>query len=171
VAVSGSLGLAAEGLALLFERAVDAEGVPDATRAHALRAEFPAAVAAQLTPRPPLADGVAAALAGATAMLDVSDGLVIDARRIADASGVAIDLDASAIGSPGISTQSALSGGEDHALLATFPAALMQPGASLPGGFRRIGTVRAGTGLTVDGREYRERGGWDPYDGWNGAAG
>ena len=119
-----TLGLAAEGLALLFERAIDDEGVPDAERAHALRAEFPAAIAAQLTPRPPLADGIAAALAGATAMLDLSDGLAIDARRIADASGVAIDLVASAIGSP-----AALAGGEDHALLATFPA-----GAALPGG-------------------------------------
>ncbi len=178
VAVSGSLGLAAEGLALLFERAVDSEGVPDALRAHELRAEFPAAIEAQLTPRPPLADGVAAAIAGATAMLDVSDGLAIDARRIADASGVAIDLDSSAIGSVAIGTGDigtgdigigigvALAGGEDHALLATFPAH-----HALPDGFRPIGTVGAGAGLTVDGREYAARGGWDPYDGWNGAAG
>jgi thiamine-monophosphate kinase len=161
VAVSGSLGLAAEGLALLFERAIDADGVPDAERAVALREEFPAALAAQLTPRPPLADGIAAAVAGATAMLDLSDGLAIDSRRIADASGVAIDLTSSAVGSP-----AALAGGEDHALLATFP-----PGVALPGGFRRIGEVRAGAGLHVDGREYGERGGWDPYDDWNGQAG
>jgi thiamine-monophosphate kinase len=161
VAVSGSLGLAAEGLALLFERAVDSEAAPDAERAHELRREFPAALAAQLTPRPPLADGVAAALAGATAMLDVSDGLAIDARRVADASGVALDLDSAAIGSP-----SALAGGEDHALLATFP-----PNTALPAGFRRIGAVRAGAGLLIDGREYGERGGWDPYEDWNGGVG
>jgi thiamine-monophosphate kinase len=161
VAVSGNLGLAAEGLALLFEQGIDDEGVPDAERAHALRSEHAAAIAAQLTPRPPLADGIAAALAGATSMLDLSDGLAIDARRIADASGVAIDLIASAIGSP-----AALAGGEDHALLATFP-----PGTALPGGFRRIGEVRAGSGLTVDGRAYGERGGWDPYEDWNGRAG
>jgi thiamine-monophosphate kinase len=167
VAVSGSLGLAAEGLALLFERAIDSEGVPDAARAHELRTEFAPALDAQLTPRPPLEDGIAAALAGATAMLDVSDGLAIDARRIADASGVAIDLDSAAIGSPA-QIPVVLAGGEDHALLATFPAA---QGASLPGGFRRIGTVREGSGLTVDGREYDARGGWDPYDGWDGAAG
>ncbi len=176
VAVSGSLGLAAEGLALLFERAIDADGMPDAVRARALRSEFAAALDAQLTPRPPLADGIAAALAGATAMLDISDGLAIDARRIADASGVAIDLDSSAIGSP-----AALAGGEDHALLATFPAAvstvasvpsaLAEPGSSLPGGFRRIGTVRDGSGLSIDGRGYGERGGWDPYEDWNGGAG
>jgi thiamine-monophosphate kinase len=161
VAVSGPLELAAEGLALLFERAVDAEGLPDATRAHALRVEFPDAITAQLAPRPPLADGIAASLAGATSMLDISDGLAIDARRIAAASDVAIDLDSAAVGSP-----IALVGGEAHALLATFPAT-----ASLPGGFRPVGTVRAGSGLSVDGREYAERGGWDPYDDWNGAAG
>jgi thiamine-monophosphate kinase len=166
VAVSGSLGLAAEGLALLFERAVDEDGIPDATRAHGLRTEFAAAIEAQLTPRPPLGDGIAASLAGATAMLDVSDGLAIDARRVADASGVAIDLDSAAIGSPA-SLRVALAGGEDHALLATFPASL----AALPGGFRRIGTVSAGAGLTVDGREYDGRGGWDPYEGWNGGVG
>ncbi len=166
VAVSGPLELAAEGLALLFERAVDADGVPDAERAQALRAEFPDALDAQLTPRPPLADGVAAALAGATAMLDVSDGLAIDARRIADASGVALDLDSAAIGSA-----VALTGGEAHALLATFPPDLEGSGGSLPGGFRRIGAVRAGAGLLIDGRVYGERGGWDPYEDWNGGAG
>jgi len=161
VAVSGTLGLAAEGLALLFERAIDSDGRPDAERAAALRAEFRAALDAQLTPRPPLADGIAAATSGATAMLDLSDGLAIDARRIADASGVAVDLDGSAVGSP-----VALTGGEDHALLATFPAEV-----ALPGGFRRIGVVRAGEGLFVDGREYGERGGWDPYADWNGGQG
>jgi thiamine-monophosphate kinase len=161
VAVSGTLGLAAEGLALLFERAIDEDGVPDTDRAVALRAEFAATLDAQLTPRPPLSDGVAAALAGATAMLDLSDGLAIDARRVADASGVAIELTASAVGSA-----AALAGGEDHALLATFP-----PGVVLPGGFRRIGVVKAGSGIFVDGREYGERGGWDPYDDWNGGAG
>lgn len=161
VAVSGALGLAAEGLALLFEQGVDGDGVPDAGRALVLRNVNRASIEAQLTPRPPLADGIAAALAGATAMLDLSDGLAIDARRLADASGVALDLVASAIGSP-----VALTGGEDHALLATFPT-----GVALPGGFRRIGEVRAGSGLLVDGREYTQRGGWDPYDDWNGAVG
>jgi thiamine-monophosphate kinase len=166
VGAGGALGLAAEGLALLFEQGVDDEGVPDAGRALALRNVSSASIEAQpieaqLTPRPPLADGIAAARAGATAMLDLSDGLAIDARRIADASGVALDLDSTAVGSP-----LALAGGEDHALLATFPA-----GTALPGGFRRIGAVREGSGLLVDGRAYGERGGWDPYADWDGAAG
>jgi thiamine-monophosphate kinase len=51
-------------------------------------------------------------------------------------------------------------------LLATFP-----PGRPLPGGFREIGSVLAGSGVTVDGRELDERGGWDPYEDWNGARG
>jgi thiamine-monophosphate kinase len=153
VAVSGALDLAARGLELLFERAVDDTGDPDAARARAVRAEFPAEVEAQLAPAPPLLDGPAAALAGATAMLDVSDGLAIDGRRIATASGVRLDIDSAALESP-----ASLTGGEAHALLATFP-----PEAVLPGGFRVIGRVIAGEGLSVDGTPYDARGGWDPY--------
>lgn len=161
VAVSGPLDLAARGLELLFRDAVDADGAPDAARATVVRRDHPEAVEAQLRPSPPIADGVVAALAGATAMLDVSDGLAIDARRIAVASAVRIDLDAGAVGS-----RTALTGGEAHALLATFP-----PHAALPGGFRRIGRVVEGSGLAVDGRAFDERGGWDPYADWSGAAG
>jgi thiamine-monophosphate kinase len=168
VAVSGDLHLAALGLALLFERAVHVDGAPDAARAAALRAQFSAEIEAQLAPSPPLADGPAAALAGATSMLDVSDGLAIDGRRIATASGVRLDLDSEALGvpeNPGAgdsaldrSVDAAFDSGEAHALLATFPA-----DATLPGGFRAIGRVVAGDGLSVDGAPYTDRGGWDPY--------
>lgn len=160
VAVSGVLGRAAAGLALLFDRGV-VEGEPDASAAAALRAAEPELVAAQLAPTPPIGDGVLAALGGATAMLDLSDGLALDARRVARASGVALSLDAAAVGS-----RAALDGGEDHSLLATFP-----PDSTLPGGFRAIGAVVAGEGLLVDGQPYDERGGWDPYEQWNGARG
>lgn len=161
VAVSGALGLAGEGLRLLFEQGVDHGGEPDAARAGSVRVQHPETVGAQLRPMPPLDDGPLAAVAGATAMLDVSDGLVIDARRIAAASGVALDLVSDAVGSP-----MALTGGEDHALLATFPT-----GIELPGGFRAIGAVVAGDGLLVDGRPFDERGGWDPYADWDGGRG
>ncbi len=114
VAASGSLGLAAEGLALLFGLSDGDPVPPGELRNHP-------AVQAQLRPHPPVADGVLAALAGATAMLDVSDGLLLDASRLAAASGVGIDLDEP-------EHPLALAGGEDHALLATFPA-----GAALPG--------------------------------------
>jgi thiamine-monophosphate kinase len=153
LAVSGPLDLAARGLELLFDRAVDERGTPDAARAVALRAEFPAEIEAQLAPSPPLLDGPAAALAGATAMLDVSDGLAIDGRRIAAASGVRLDILSAELESP-----ASLDGGEAHALLATFP-----PEAVLPGGFRVIGSVEAGEGLSVDGVPFAARGGWDPY--------
>ncbi|WP_285117214.1 thiamine-phosphate kinase [Leifsonia sp. fls2-241-R2A-40a] len=163
VAVSGALGEAATGLRLLFAEAVDATGEPDPERFAAVAAAHPDAVRAQLRPHPPLSDGPLAADAGATAMLDLSDGLALDARRVAEASGVAIDLDSSALGTD---VRTALTGGEDHGLLAAFPA-----GTPLPGGFRPVGVVRAGAGLLVDGRPFDERGGWDPYLEWDGGRG
>ena len=183
VAVSGSLGLAAEGLRLLFEHGVDETGAPDAVAAARLRAEHPVPIAAQLTPQPPIADGVAAALGGASAMLDLSDGLALDARRIARASGVSLDLSSSHIREvalaygldPAAPASLALIGGEDHSLLATFPPDVAPPLDALPGGFRIIGRVvaadRHGPALLVDGRLFDERGGWDPFAEWSGEAG
>ena len=163
VAHAGALGEAAAGLALLFADAVDADGEPDAGRAAAVRIRHPRLIEAQLRPRPPIAAGTLAADAGATAMLDVSDGLEFDAARIARASGVGIDLDAQALG---IDVERALGGGEDHGLLATFP-----PDAELPAAFRVIGRVTAGAGtLFVDGVEHTPVG-WDPYAGWDGMGG
>lgn len=163
VAVSGRLGAAAAGLRLLFAQAVDDDGVPEPGRFAEVAAAHPDLIDAQLRPRPPLADGPLAARAGATAMLDLSDGLALDARRVAVASGVAIDIDLSALGDD---PTTALTGGEDHGLLACFPR-----GLALPGGFRRVGEVREGSGLSVGGRPFDERGGWDPYLEWDGAAG
>src|SRR4051794_15138102 len=56
-----------------------------------------AAVAGHRRPTPPYASGPAAADAGATAMCDISDGLLADAGHIADDSGVVIDLDRAAL--------------------------------------------------------------------------
>ncbi len=174
VAVSGALGLAGEGLRLLFSRAA-VDGRPDAPAAAELEREHPVPIAAQLRPHPPIADGRAAAIAGATAMLDLSDGLAIDSRRLARASGVAIDF--VALTGPSL-TPAELTGGEDHSLLATFP-----PGVVLPGGFRAIGIVIAADGgegagdsasVLVEGVPFEGRGGWDPYaatGGWDGGAG
>jgi len=150
VAVSGALGEAAAGLTLLFRDAVDSEGAPDARLASALRHR----TSAQLAPTPPIADGRLAALAGATAMLDLSDGLAIDSGRLARASGVCIEFESALLGPV---PQLALRGGEDHALLATFPASV-----ALPGGFRRIGVVTAGEGVLLDGSPVAPDG-WDPY--------
>jgi thiamine-monophosphate kinase len=160
VAVSGVLGAAASGLRLLFADGVE-NGEPSSVAAAALRAAHPALIEAQLAPTPPIANGPVAARAGATAMIDLSDGLTLDARRIASASGVSIDLRAESVGS-----RAALDGGEDHSLLATFP-----PDGPLPDGFRSIGTVGEGSGVTIDGHAYDELGGWDPYADWNGERG
>ena len=163
VAVSGPLGRAATGLRRLFEGAVDADGEPDRARFESVLAAHPEPVAAQLRPQPPIQDGPLAAIAGATAMLDLSDGLALDARRVAEASGAAIDLDPSLLGDD---PATALSGGEDHGLLATFP-----PGTALPGGFRVVGRVVAGAGVLTGGRPFEGLGGWDPYLQWDGNAG
>jgi thiamine-monophosphate kinase len=163
VAVSGALGAAAAALRVLFSEAVDAEGAPDAARAVALRDR----TVAQFAPTPPIGDGRLAALAGATAMIDLSDGLAIDAGRVAAASGVAIDFESAALGAD---TALALGGGEDHSLLATFPPGAELAGAELPGGFRRIGSVVAGSGIRLDGVEHPVMG-WDPFTGWDRAGG
>lgn len=153
VAVAGELGVAKRGLDLLFDEALNADGTVNSTAVAELWDSNPHELSAQLRPTPPIALGRVAARAGATAMMDISDGLVLDARRIATASGVAIDLDLATIGS-----LDALTGGEDHSLLACFP-----PLAAIPAGFRVIGRVAPGEGILVDGVPFDARGGWDPF--------
>ncbi|MDR5699994.1 thiamine-phosphate kinase [Agromyces aerolatus] len=163
IAHAGARGDAARGLALLFGEATDASGEPDPEATARVRAEHPDLVRAQLAPAPPVSAGVIAATAGATAMLDVSDGLARDALRVARASGVDLDFASERLGpDPRI----ALAGAEDHGLLATFP-----PGVVIPAPFQAIGRVVAGDGaVRVDG-EVAGAGGWDPYAGWDGRAG
>lgn len=161
VTVAGRLGAAARGLAVLFERFRDPDGVPVPVDLGALDDASRTDLVAQLRPEPPVALGPVAAAAGASAMMDVSDGLLLDATRLADASGVSVDL-------TGVGEGPALRGGEDHALLATFPA-----GATLPAGFRVIGRVRArgAVAVTVDGMEPAGPGGWDPLRDWDAVRG
>jgi thiamine-monophosphate kinase len=188
LAVSGELGPAARGLARLFRDGVDEQGEPDAARVVQSGADTDPDVARQRRPVPPVADGPRAAAAGATAMLDLSDGLAIDAGRLARASGVTLGLDDRAAPAPDTTAADgpapdgtaadgsrhgvvldgpALHGGEDHGLLATFPA-----GVALPGGFRRIGVVlpRGGDDLVRGGTAVPTTG-WDPYADWDGVAG
>lgn len=161
VAIAGELGRASRGLRVLFERFADAAGSPIPVDESALTPAERDDVAVQLRPVPPVWLGPEAADAGATAMMDVSDGLVLDASRLAEASGVTLSIRSADLGSD---ADSALTGGEDHALLATFPR-----GSALPHGFRAIGSVvvRGAHRVLVDGRPHAGSGGWDPYRDWD----
>lgn len=165
LAVCGALGEAAAGLALL-ESALDYAQLDGRERALA---------AVQSRPCPPLASGPLAAAAGARAMMDISDGLVRDAGRMAAASGVRIDLDPDALraeAEPLAGTAAklgadplhwVLGGGEDHGLLAAFAT-----GEDLPRGFRRVGSAReenSGAGLVTLGGREPAAAGWDHFAG------
>jgi thiamine-monophosphate kinase len=187
VAVAGPLGRAAAGLALLS--AGMTAPPPWATPL----------VTAQRRPQPPYDAGPEAADLGATAMIDISDGLLADLGHIAAASGVLIDvasarlapgdalltaaravpparrdpgppprppsLDLTDRGSPSAYADAlawVLTGGEDHALAATFP-----PGTALPPRWTVIGEVREGPGangsVLVDGQAWAGPAGWDHF--------
>ncbi|MDQ0613005.1 thiamine-monophosphate kinase [Microbacterium sp. W4I4] len=165
VALAGELGAAAAGLETLFADFRDGSAPVPVDRS-GLDAGLMHGLDRQLRPVPPIARGAAAADAGATAMMDVSDGLTLDAGRMADASGISIDFAGAAIDAlaHGGDRARALRGGEDHGLLATFPA-----GTALPEGFVAIGTVvdRAGAAVLLDGDPIPP-GGWDPYRDWDG---
>lgn len=144
VAVAGRLGHAAAGVELLSEGRREPADLIDAHR----------------RPRPPYATALRARELGATAMLDVSDGLVQDLGHVADASGVRIEIDGAAVPVPPVpdGLRLALTGGEDHAFAATFPR-----GATLPPEWRRIGRVVEGPAeVVVDGETYGP-GGWDHF--------
>jgi thiamine-monophosphate kinase len=124
-----------------------------------------AVVDAHRRPAPPYGAGADAAQAGATAMIDVSDGLLQDLGHIATASGVAVDIDTAAFELPepiqavgaalGVDPMRlVLTGGDDYGLLATFP-----PDAELPQRWRAVGRVLAegaSGAVTVDGQAYDE---------------
>ena len=157
VALSGPVGRSAAGLAVL-----QAGLEPDSG------ADLAELVAAHRRPRPDYLAGPAAAAAGATAMIDVSDGLVADLGHVAAASGVRIDVRSQRLATASLRSVArklsadwrdwVLSGGEDHALAAAFP-----PDASLPPGWTVIGTVLEGNGVAVDARNWHGRGGWDHF--------
>jgi thiamine-monophosphate kinase len=124
-------------------------------------------VEAYRRPEPPYDAGPAGAVAGATSMIDISDGLVAEATHLADSSGVAIDLrrDAFDVAEPLRAVGAALGadplgfilgGGDDHALLATFPD-------GVPDGWLEIGSVSEGAGVTVDGAAYDGPAGWTHF--------
>jgi thiamine-monophosphate kinase len=97
----------------------------------------------------------------ATAAMDLSDGLSLDLGRLCEASGLKAE-----IGMPPIYTgatpQQALHGGEDYELIFTVPSRVEVPAEfeGLP--LTRIGTMRRGAGVVLDGAEL-EALGWDHF--------
>lgn len=152
VALAGRLGWAAAGVAVLTRGFRSPRAV----------------VVAHRVPEPPYGQGRIAAEAGAGAMIDVSDGLLADLGHIARASAVTIDIDTSTleVAEPQQAVAAAvgggdplifqLTGGDDHALVATFA-----PG-DVPAGWTVIGRVQPGDPqVLVDSKE------WDgPSGGW-----
>lgn len=153
VAVAGTLGQAAAGLSLLLSEDQDAIAAYDDW------------VNVQKRPCPPIQAGIEAT--SATSMLDISDSLAKDAHRIALASGVKLSISRQALDGYcarlddvadrlGVKALDwVLFGGEDHSLLATFPA-----DAVLPRSFKVIGTVSEGFGVFLDENLLADRG-WD----------
>ena len=158
LAICGTLGKAAAGLALLLHE--------DPT----LAASYPELVQVQLRPNPPV-QAVQEAFGHATSMLDLSDSLALDASRIAEASGVKIVIDPNQLvgfeavlelAAQSIVSRSGaasamdwvLCGGEDHSFLATFAA------GEVPRGFKVIGAVAKGSGVYL-GENILEPRGWD----------
>lgn len=164
VAYAGELGLAGLGLSLLFAEAAETDGTAHDRTLAELWVRHPEVLAAQLAPAPPIPLGPIAARAGASAMMDVSDSLSIDAGRLARASGVRVRLETERLeGAFGeqqgvrVPVDAMLTGGEDHGLLAVFPADV-----ELPVGFAAIGSVHEGAGVQLDDAALDPRG-WDPY--------
>jgi thiamine-monophosphate kinase len=157
VAVNGRLGWAAAGLAVLG-RGFRSPRV---------------LVEAQRVPQVGYGTGAAAASAGATSMIDISDGLLADLGHVAQASGVLIDLrqEAFEVAEPLQAVAAAtgadpyafiFSGGDDHALAATFPSADF-----VPEGWLVVGQVERADhdqiGVLVDGAVWEAPAGFDHF--------
>jgi thiamine-monophosphate kinase len=160
VVVTGELGGAAAGLELLAGGGGTGLG----------EGERDALVARQLDPRPRLGAGRALGASGATAMIDVSDGLGADAGHLAGSSGVGLEIElarvpaapglAAALGGAEAAERAVAAGGEDFELLATLPPERLDAArdavAATGTALTQIGAVRAGQGAVLRARDGAE---------------
>jgi thiamine-monophosphate kinase len=108
-----------------------------------------ALIARHLRPRPRLESGRALAAAGASAMIDLSDGLATDARHVADRSAVELVIRLGDLPcAPGVSPEQAATGGDDYELLVAVPPARRRA-AEAAAPLSWIGEVSAGSGLVL----------------------
>jgi thiamine-monophosphate kinase len=159
VAVTGELGGAAAALSLLGI----GEGSQDRVES-AIPAELrESLLARQLDPRPRVREGRALAAAGATAMIDLSDGLGADTGHVARASGCRFEIDLGRVpiadgvivtaGGDGAALELAASGGEDYELLVAIPPERLsdarQATAAAGSRLTEIGYVTEGQGVAL----------------------
>jgi thiamine-monophosphate kinase len=153
--VTGQLGASAGGLRL-------AEADPESVRPIIGSGWARALLAAHVRPQARVGEGQTLAQSGATAMMDLSDGLAIDLGRLCRASGVGAVVDLSRVPiAPELAPLAgilpidplhlALSGGEDYELLAALPIQAVEPA-------RAVLRERFGTRLTEIGEVRREEG-------------
>ena len=172
--VTGTAGGAAAGLKLLREAGVD----PDASR---LLDAYPALATAHRRPAPRVREGQAAASVGATAMIDVSDGIAADLGHICDRSRLGVELRAASVPRAegvdevarwaGVDADAlALGGGDDYELLIAIPAAQVSAlvAATAPTHVTPIGELGGEERIVVGsaGDPYPLAGlGWDHFGG------
>lgn len=157
VAVAGHLGRSAAGLAVLAAGA-DTQRFAEVVHAHRV-------------PQPPYGAVLELAPdAGLTSMTDVSDGLLADLSHIAESSGIAVDIDSASVADPALRPVAdamdvdplvwVLTGGEDHAFVATF-----DPAVALPPRWHAIGRAHSGSGVYLDGQRWAGPLGWESFGG------
>jgi thiamine-monophosphate kinase len=135
--VTGPLGAAAAGLRLLKARGPDGSGSDEKGSDRTGLGDIGAGlIAAHTRPVARLEEGEAARLSGATAMIDLSDGIASDIRRIAEASSVGVRISSVPVAG-GATEDEAICGGDDYELLFTAPDAQEVMRAFETAGLRR----------------------------------